>query len=187
MSRSDLMAFDQAVPHPTLNAVYSRVHKCPKWQFNYYSDTSKDEETPNPALYLVREREVMDVPELDDIREYLYEIVEKMVEKYDGRAITDIIHFNFQITYDGHHGRPHIDHEESNYVSCLFFLAPEWDQRWGGSFSIKDRDGSWVSIPYIAGSAIAFDPTLLHTGQGARVDAHKLRLTCLCLVELEEE
>lgn len=170
--QSECTYYPSVLEHEALKAIYHNALNCPAWTFSL-ATFFEDDETPNPVIDLLQRQP----DELQESMEYLENATKQVVYDFCGREFTEVAHNSFQISYEGHHGRVHNDGSVPNYVTCMFFLSPEWDSTWGGEFKVQTSNGEWGSVPYIPGSGVCFDGSLLHTGVGANTNAKKARLT----------
>lgn len=179
----DCVIYPHILPQETVDEIYDYVRTANMWCFDLYSE-GPDSEAPNPILKVVQEYEENSVVYSDEklsrICDFLDDSASQLLEDFCGERIVKRRFCSFQVSYEGHHGRPHIDSAALNYKTCMFFLSPTWDQEWAGDFLLKTRTGEWSTIPYTPRSAVCFNSNLLHTGIGANVKAKKLRLTYVC-------
>ena len=169
---SECTHYPSILPPEALDAIYDNVIMCRRWSLDLRTDQNVPE-SPNPFLDLTQEYP----KDLNETVQYLENARDQLVEDFCGRQYSAIKHHSFQVTYEGHHGHLHTDGLGQGYVTCMFFLSPEWSSEWGGDFTIQTRNEEWATIPYSPGSCVCFEGSLLHKGSGANVRANRVRLT----------
>lgn len=178
VSNKDCVLYSNIITPDSCEAIYESILGATDWSFTLKSQLNYQDEARCPTIQVAWKGESLEISDQSkQVVDLLLPVANQLIEDTYGERFTSPEFVSFQITFDGFHGRPHIDHEDDNYKTCMFFLSPEWDPQWGGLFSIKMSDGSVANLEYTPMAAVCFRSNLLHTGNGGNISAKRLRLT----------
>ena len=184
-----IVAYDNTITPENLERTYNYIVEVPAWHFAHITDPKDREEAPNPSIYCIQNG-VIDTRTPQEVQDYAHAISRmhnEALQMWRGVSIKEIRRLNFQITFEGHHGKVHTDApEKDGCVTVMTFLSPVWFPEWGGDFKYQYDEDTWLSLPYEPGKTILFDSCNKHTGIGAAIGSTYARLTCVGLYTVDK-
>jgi len=187
MSKS-VLALSETIDKEARTLIYNQVRSCPRWRWDHATNLGDTTESPNPILKVIT-----DFKRAPECTDEIYELgctistmQKDIVKQLTGRDAVEIEWLNFQITFEGHHGRYHTDcGQDETRVTVVTMITPDWKPEYGGAFYIEIDDQQY-EFEFQAGMSVAFDSSLRHTGVGARIGSPYPRLMCCCMYVLDQ-
>ena len=111
--------------------------------------------------------------------------INEHIKSEDSFALKSYLHrcqplrcwINLQTGYDV--SRYHGDHEDSNYVSLLYYANTKWDIEWDGGTIFRSDDLSEIEFisDYKPGRLVLFDSSIPHKPMSTSMSANHYRYT----------